>query len=146
MKNEDLERVKAIAEDLYDVLNGDYVKSTDDDGMNYEVKEDENGERYADIDGIIYREGDDEHDLDDLEPFTIWDYINDAYDIEYTVDCNKQYKAVRIMVACGGPNICINTRTGDVELYWWTETARYPMDRSVIDAIDEYFEEYYNCI
>ena len=143
MKNENYELVKRIAKELEELVNGEFVIYN---GDFYEVEEDENGERYADIDGTIYKEGDDEHDLDDLDYFGIWDYFKDCYDIEYTCDAGKEYKAVRIMIACGGPNIYVNTRSGDVELYWWTESARYPMDRSVIVAIDEYFEDYYNCI
>ena len=143
MMNENYEHVKAIAKELAEIVNGDFVKYDYDA---YEVKEDENGERYADIDGTIYREGDDENDLDDLEQYTLYDYFEDVYDIEYTVDGQKEYKAVRLMVACGGPNIYINTRTGNVELYWWTDRAEYPLDSDVVEEIDAIYEEYFNCI
>ena len=77
-------------------------------------------------------------DFDDFEILGIWDYLSDVYDIEYRVDSSREYRSVRIMVACGGPNIYINTASGDVELYWWTESARYAMSRSAIDAVDEW--------
>lgn len=81
----------------------------------------------------------------DLEPVSLLDYLKDAYDIAYTVDARKDYRSVRIMVACGGPNIYIDTASRAVELYWWTESASYPLSIDVCDMIDEEFEELYNC-
>lgn len=143
MKNENYEHVKAIANELEELVNNEYVSFN---GDFYKVEEDENGDRYANVDGVIYKEGDEENDLNDLDYFGIWDYFEDCYDIEYTCDAQKEYKAVRIMIACGGPNIYVNTRSGDVELYWWTETARYPLAKEVIEEIDGFFEEQFNCI
>lgn len=143
MNNENYEHVKAIAKELEELVNNEYVSFN---GDFYKVEEDENGDRYANVDGVIYKEGDEENDLNDLDYFGIWDYFEDCYDIEYTCDAQKEYKAVRIMIACGGPNIYVNTRSGDVELYWWTETARYPLAREVIEEIDGFFEEEFNCI
>ena len=48
------------------------------------------------------------------------------------------------MVACGGPNIYIDTASALVKLYWWTEYAEYPLSYSARDAIDEWAEEYWN--
>ena len=50
------------------------------------------------------------------------------------------------MIACGGPNIYINTWDKQVELYWWTETGRAYIDSNTCSAIDEYMEEYFNCL
>jgi hypothetical protein len=47
-------------------------------------------------------------------------------------------------VAYGGPTIYIDTDSGDVELYWWNERARYPLSSSARDAVDEWAEEYWN--
>lgn len=82
----------------------------------------------------------------DVEPVTLWDFFNDVYDIEYTISGDKSFRGVRVMIACGGPNIYINTNTGDIELNWWTESGRYAMDRDVIDAVNDYWEEYYNIL
>jgi hypothetical protein len=48
------------------------------------------------------------------------------------------------MIVCGGPNVYINTNTASVELFWWNEKASYPLDYDVVDAINNYWEEYYN--
>lgn len=148
MKNENYEHVKAIALELEDIVNG-YYKNVD--GEPVKVESDSNGYNYLIHNGDIYCESGstfddgDNYDIDTLDDYTIYDYFSDVYDIEWTLNSDFSYKAVRLMVACGGPNIYINTLSGDVELYWWTETARYPMSRDVISAIDEYYEEYYEC-
>ena len=83
----------------------------------------------------------------DVYPVSLFEWLGDnVYDIEYTVGSDKEYRSVRIMIACGGPNIYLNTRTKDVELYWWSESARYPMPYSVIDMIDSIYEELFECM
>ena len=52
-----------------------------------------------------------------------FDYIRDALDIQYTVSGSKDYLGARILVAFGGPNIWIDTRTKTVEGYWWDGKA-----------------------
>lgn len=148
--NENFEHCKRIADEMENILNGEY-KIIDGDFV--EVQETEEGARYIEYDGTFYCDtdhprynDDDVEDIDTLEDGTLWNYFDDVFDIEYTVNASKEYVAVRLLVAYGGPNIYINTKSGDVELYWWTDTARYPMDRDVINEIDAIFEEYFNCI
>ena len=81
-----------------------------------------------------------------LEAVSIYDYFDrDIYDIEYRIGSDRQYRSVCIMVACGGPNIYIDTRRKAVLLYWWNESAEYPLLSDTCNAIDEYFEELFNC-
>jgi hypothetical protein len=61
------------------------------------------------------------------------------------LDSNREYKAVRLMVACGGPNIYVNTWERCVELYWWTESARFDLLSSTRDAIDKWAAELWSC-
>lgn len=87
------------------------------------------------------------HEIEDFEQLSLYDYFDgDVLDIDFTVNYQKEYKAVRICVAWGGPSIYIDTLSGNVELYWWTERASYRMRSDVIDALDEWAEEYYNAI
>ena len=83
---------------------------------------------------------------DDGEEITLWDYFADALDIEYICNSRKEYKSARIMVGFGGPNIYIDTDTGNVELYWWTDRAHYALSTFAIEEIDAIMEEYFNCI
>ena len=148
MKNENFEYVKSIAKELEAIVNGEYLKHPDYEAERVLIEEYDDGEKFVEIDGVIYREypeNDDEHDIEELEQYTLWDYLTDVYDIEYTLDTYKEYKAIRLMIACGGPNIYLNTKSGDVELYWWTEKERYPMRSDVIEALDEYGTELFNC-
>ena len=59
----------------------------------------------------------------DGEEFTAYDYLSDALDIEYIVSSKGEYLGARVLVAFGGPNIWINTRTHTVEGYWWGDSA-----------------------
>lgn len=87
------------------------------------------------------------HEIEEFEQLGLYDYFDgDVLDIDFTVNYQKEYKAVRICVAWGGPSIYIDTLSGNVELYWWTERASYRLRSDVIDALDEWAEEYFNCI
>lgn len=84
-------------------------------------------------------------DYDDNETISMYKYFADqALDIEYTINSDLSYKAVRVMIACGGPNIYINTNNKRVELYWWGDTAYATLSSDAVVAIDEYFELEYN--
>ena len=85
------------------------------------------------------------NDTSDYEQLSVWDFLNDVFDIEYRCSSKKEYRSVRIMVACGGPNIYIDTADALVKLYWWSERAEYPLSYEARDAIDEWAEEYWNC-
>ena len=82
----------------------------------------------------------------ELEAVSIYDYFTgDIFDIEYRIGSDRQFRSVRLMVACGGPNIYIDTAAKAVQLYWWTDFAEYPISYSAVEAINAYFEELYNC-
>ena len=80
-------------------------------------------------------------DVDDLEQCSVYDYLEDCLDIEYRCDSRRKLRSVQVMVACGGPNIYLDTASGDVELYWWSDRARYPMSREAREAIDDWAQE-----
>lgn len=82
-------------------------------------------------------------DESDLEAVSMYDYFENALDIDYIVNSSKEYKACRIMVACGGPNIYINTWERKVELYWWLESGSFYLSSDACDAIDEWAESYF---
>lgn len=90
--------------------------------------------------------GDEENDVEPWENVSFWDYFEGGiYDIEYRINAEREYKSVRIMIACGGPNIFIDTASRAVELYWWTDRASYMIDADTCDIIDDYFEELFSC-
>ena len=80
---------------------------------------------------------------DDGEELSAFDYLQSALDIEYIVNSKREYLGARVLVAFGGPNIWINTRTGTVDGHWWGDSAT----ASFTDAIglDDALSELYNC-
>ena len=73
-----------------------------------------------------------------------FDYLGDVLDIEYTTDSKKEYLGARVLVAFGGPNIWINTRTKTIEGHWWGDTvyANYTQDNI---GLDDALAEIYAC-
>ena len=72
------------------------------------------------------------------------DYLNDVLDIEYVVNSKKEYLGARVLVAFGGPNIWINTRTKQVEGYWWGDKSIQSYNNDVMN-LDDALETLYNC-
>lgn len=70
------------------------------------------------------------------------DYFHNALDINYIINANGSYKAVKILVAFGGPNIWVNTDTMAVEGYWWGDRAIISFHDEM--GIDDWFEELYS--
>lgn len=84
-------------------------------------------------------------DYDDNETISLYDYFEDhVYDIKYTIDSDLGYVGAQILIACGGPNVYIDTNTGRVVLHWWDETASAALSTAAVDAIDAYFEDGYD--
>lgn len=87
-------------------------------------------------------------DADDLETLGIYDYMEDVLDIEYRTGGRNadDLRSVRVMVACGGPNIYIDTASASVRLYWWGDKAEYPISYEARDAVDEWASEIWGCV
>jgi hypothetical protein len=130
MNNENFEYCKSIAQELEAIINGEKTVCA---SCGHIIDDDE-----ATICPACESE--------DLTASDIYSYFFDMelYDIEYTIGSNKEFRGVRLMIACGGPNVYINTKTASVELFWWNEKASYPLAYDVVDAINNYWEEDYN--
>jgi hypothetical protein len=72
------------------------------------------------------------------------DYLSDVLDIEYVVNSKREYLGARVLVAFGGPNIWINTRTKQVEGYWWGDKSIQSYGNDEMD-LDGALSELYNC-
>lgn len=81
----------------------------------------------------------------ELEAVSVYDYFEqELFDIEYRIDGSREYRSVCAMIACGGPNIYIDTAAKAVVLRWWGEGAEYPLSCDAVEAINQYFEECFN--
>ena len=86
-----------------------------------------------------FRIKDDSYDSDD--DIGMYGYIqNGAYDIRLTVDMDGTMYGARLMVAGGGPNIYINTLTGEVEGYWGVDECHIPIGYEICKLIDDTIE------
>ena len=81
---------------------------------------------------------------DDGDECSAFDYLQDALDIEYIVASDrKTLLGARVLVAFGGPNIWVNTRTNTVEGYWWGDSASATFTDSI--GLQDALEELFNC-
>lgn len=78
------------------------------------------------------------------ETLSIYDYFSDVLDFDFIINSQLEYSAVKVYVTLGGPTVWIDTYSGTVELRWANEKASYYLDNDIIDAVNDYFEEYYN--
>ena len=69
----------------------------------------------------------------------VHEWMNDVYDIEWITFNDHKYKAARLMVAGGGPNIWVNLQTGTVDGYWWGDTCKHRFEDNL--GLDEYLED-----
>lgn len=86
------------------------------------------------------------HDVNDLEQLSIYDYMEDILDVDFTISRTKEYRSCSVCVGLGGPNIYIETDSSYVKLYWGNSRAEYPLSYSARDEIDNWAEEYFNCL
>ena len=84
-----------------------------------------------------------EDDVIDGEPMSAFDYLQDALDIEYIVNSKSEYLGARVLVAFGGPNIWVNTRTGAVEGVWWCDRAEASFADTI--GLDDALSELWAC-
>jgi hypothetical protein len=67
------------------------------------------------------------------------EWMEGVYDIEWITFNDHSYKAARLMVAGGGPNIWVNLQTSTVDGYWWGDHCKFPFTDNI--GLDEYLEE-----
>ena len=144
--------VQAIVEDMKKYASGDFFIWN---GELYPVDE----KAFCNVDGCTIRKEtvfDEVHMFyvmpdgekifeGDIEIATIGDYFDDFYDIDYVIGRDKHYKACRVLVAFGGPNIYIDTWEKEVQLFWCSDTAIADIPDELCATIDEFFEMVYEC-
>lgn len=83
---------------------------------------------------------------DDVEDDGLGAWLSYVLDIRVTTDLsgNDLYGA-RVCVACGGPNIYVDTCEGCVEGYWGTEHVSVELSGSACEVINDLISEYRGC-
>ena len=83
-----------------------------------------------------------DHDEDD-EGSLASRFMDHVYNIEWITHQDHSYKAARLMVAGGGPNIWVNLQTNMVQGYWWGDYCEHSFQDNI--GLDQYLEEIFEC-
>ena len=70
-------------------------------------------------------------------------WMEGVYDIEWITHNDHSYKAARLLVAGGGPNIWVNLQTNTVDGYWGGDEVNYGFRDNI--GLDDYLEELHAC-
>tara|TARA_Y100000385_G_scaffold218770_1_gene228125 strand:- start:345 stop:647 length:303 start_codon:yes stop_codon:yes gene_type:complete len=79
----------------------------------------------------------------DGEEMSVYDYLEDALDIEYICNSARECIGARILVAFGGPNIWVDTRNNIVKGAWWDEHASQEFEDNI--GLNDAIIELFNC-
>ena len=75
---------------------------------------------------------------------SLWDYVADALDVEYTLNRSRELVGVRVYVTLGGPTCWIDTRNGEVVCAWGFDKGSAWLASEVCGEINSYFEDFLN--
>ena len=70
-------------------------------------------------------------------------FMEHVYDIEWITRQDHSYKAARLLVAGGGPNIWVNLLTNTVDGYWASDRFSWGFVDNL--GLDDYLEEMHGC-
>lgn len=82
-------------------------------------------------------------------PYTLEDYLNDFwYNDEFRIfsDDVDTVRDGAVMIACGGPNIWVDTEKRNVTVYWWGSEESAPIAEDTADQIREILQTVYDCV
>lgn len=82
-------------------------------------------------------------DYEQGDELTAYDWLESALDIQYLVSSDRQYHSARVLIAFGGPNAWVDTRTGNLEVSWWSAPEYRELPAAFIDALDEALSEFW---
>jgi len=74
---------------------------------------------------------------------TVSQWMEDVYNIEWITHQDHSYKAARLLVAGGGPNIWVNLQTNTVDGYWGCDTVEHGFVDNI--GLDDYLSELHDC-
>ena len=69
----------------------------------------------------------------------VHEWMEDVYNIEWITNQDHSYKAARLLVAGGGPNIWVNLQTNTVDGYWGADKRSWGFVDNI--GLDEYLQE-----
>lgn len=100
-----------------------------------------NGRAYADENGDVVILDSDDEPTDEMEYRGLYDFIEDALDVEITRGLSGDYRGAKLYMTVGGPTIWVDTKTGFVEGRWGGDSCSKWVDSDAIDELNEAIEE-----
>lgn len=79
--------------------------------------------------------------IDEVQLVSMYDWLNDALDIDVLCSLQGEYKAAKVCIGWGGPNVYVDTWESEVKLYWGGNEGSWYFSRSVADKLDEAVSE-----
>ena len=73
----------------------------------------------------------------------VHDFMDKVYDIEWITHQDHRYKAARLLVAGGGPNIWVNLLTNTVDGYWGCDKVSHGFIDNI--GLDDHLSELHGC-
>lgn len=77
------------------------------------------------------------------ETLSLYDWIDDVLDFEFTVDSRKNYVSAKIYVILGGPNVWIDTAAQLVKLTWGGDYTEYPIAEDAAEQLNDIMIDIY---
>lgn len=69
-------------------------------------------------------------------------YFDENYNLDYIWRERYGLMGVRVMIACGGPNIWVDSLNEEVIGYWGVSEIHVPLPSDVCEGITIHYEEY----
>ena len=106
-----------------------------------EIEAHASGRAYTDENGDVVILDSEEEPAGEMEYRGLYDFIEDALDVEITRGLSGDYRGAKLYMAVGGPTIWVDTQTGFVEGRWAADSCSKWVDSDAIDELNEAIEE-----
>jgi hypothetical protein len=83
-------------------------------------------------------------DQEIIKPAEMRHYFDDSLDFEITVGRRGDFKAIKLTVAWGGPNVYVDSSPCEVRGHWGCDEATYPLSYNVKEKLWDHGEELYS--
>lgn len=83
---------------------------------------------------------------EDEEIDSLYDYLADALDVEYTINYKGDFLGGKVAITLGGPNIYLDSRFGKIEGFWGTDSFSWSLSVQIQGQLEDILEEWFNCL
>lgn len=117
------------------------IREATENGFPFGVRHEDSDAIYSDMAEALAQHNDPDVTEDDFVGASGMDYLSDVLDIQYIVNYDRSYRAARVLIGFGGPNVWINTLTSNLEVAWWSEMVYRDLPEAFISGLDDALSE-----